>query len=58
LKKRGYTKPGASGTLSLAKFIKRPFKAGVKLTVVVSNPAWLTTTKVLTIRKRKAPTLR
>jgi hypothetical protein len=57
LKKPGFTKAGAAGTLSLAKFIKRPFKAGVRLTVVIANPAWLTTTKVLTIRSRKAPTL-
>ena len=29
----------------------------MRLTVVIANPAWLSTTKVLTIRNRKAPTL-
>jgi hypothetical protein len=53
--KKAYTKRKLSGTVSLAQFTKKPFKAGVKLKFVLSNPAWLTTTKTLTFRARKAP---
>ena len=53
--KKAYTKRKLSGTVSLARFTKKPFKAGVKLKFVFSNPAWLTTTKTLTFRARKAP---
>lgn len=53
--KKPFTKRKLSGTVSLAQFTKKPFKAGVKLKFVVSNPDWRTTTKTLTFRARKAP---
>ena len=56
--KKPYTKRKASGTVSFAQFTKRPFKAGVTLTFVITNPGWLTTTKRLTFRARKAPVLK
>ncbi len=56
--KKPYTTRKASGTVSFARFTKRPFKAGVTLAFAITNPAWLTTTKRLTFRARKAPVLR
>ena len=45
----------AFGTLTLARFIKSPLKAGTVLTVTVSKPGAINAVKVLTVRAGKAP---
>ncbi|WP_028065844.1 MopE-related protein [Solirubrobacter soli] len=55
LKGKGFTKPNAFGTVSLAKFIKKPLKAGSVVTVTVSKPGAINAVKVLTVRAAKKP---
>jgi hypothetical protein len=58
LKGKGFTKKNAFGALSLKKFIKKPFKVGVRITVVVSKPNAINAVKILTIRKAKSPSIK
>ena len=55
LKGKGFTKANAFGTVTLAKFIKKPLRAGNKITVVVSKPNAIAAVKVLTVRASKKP---
>lgn len=55
---KSLTKRNASGTVSLAKLVKRRLKAGTKITVVVSQAGKVTATKTLTIRKSKRPSVK
>ena len=55
LKGKGFTKANAFGTVTLAKFIKKPLRAGIKITVVVSKPNAIAAVKVLTVRASKKP---
>jgi hypothetical protein len=55
LKGKGFTKTNAFGTVTLAKFIKKPLKAGDVITVVVSKPNAISAVKVLTVRASKKP---
>jgi hypothetical protein len=52
---KSFTKRGAKGSVSLARFVKRPLKAGTTLTVVVSKPGAIASVKTLKIRSRKPP---
>jgi hypothetical protein len=55
LKGKGFTKTNAFGTVTLAKFIKKPLKTGTALTVVVSKPGAINAVKILTVRAAKKP---
>ena len=55
LKGKGFTKKNAFGTVTLAKFIKKSFKAGDKITITVSKPDAIAAVKVLTVRASKKP---
>jgi hypothetical protein len=55
LKGRGFVKKNAFGTVTLAKFIKKPLRAGDAITVVVSKPDAINAVKVLTVRASKKP---
>ena len=55
LKGKGFTKRNAFGTVTLAKFIKKPLKIGAVVTVVVSKPDAISAVKVLTVRASKKP---
>jgi len=55
LKGKGFTKTKAFGTVTLAKFIKKPLKAGDKITVTVTKPNAVGAVKVLTVRAGKKP---
>lgn len=55
LKGKGFTKTKAFGTVTLAKFIKKPLRAGDKITVTVSKPNAIAAVKVLTVRASKKP---
>jgi hypothetical protein len=55
LKGKGFTKANAFGTVTLAKFIKKPLRAGVRITVAVSKPNAIAAVKVLTVRASKKP---
>ncbi|MDA0181474.1 hypothetical protein OJ997_14310 [Solirubrobacter phytolaccae] len=55
LKGKGFTKTKAFGTVTLAKFIKKPLRAGDKITVTVSKPNAIAAVKVLTVRAGKKP---
>ena len=55
LKGKGFTKKNAFGTVTLAKFIKKSFKAGDKATITVSKPDAIAAVKVLTVRASKKP---
>ena len=55
LKGKGFTKKNAFGTVTLAKFIKKPLKAKDVITVVVSKPNAISAIKILTIRAAKKP---
>jgi hypothetical protein len=57
LKGKGYTKRDAFGTVSLSKFIKKPLRAGDKVTVTVSKPNAISAVKVLTVRSAKKPVI-
>jgi hypothetical protein len=57
LKRKGFTKRNAFGTVSLARFIKKPLRAGVKITVTVSKPNAINAVKVLTVRPAKKPSI-
>ena len=55
LKGKGFTKTNAFGTVTLAKFIKKPLKAGDVITVSVSKPDAINAVKILTVRASKKP---
>lgn len=55
LKKRGFTKKNAFGTVTLARFIKKPLRAGVVLTVVVSKPDAISAVKLVKVRPSRKP---
>jgi hypothetical protein len=55
LKGKGYKKANAFGTVTLAKFIKKPLKTGTVITVVVSKPGAINAVKILTVRPAKKP---
>ncbi|HWK27770.1 MAG TPA: hypothetical protein VNS09_14480, partial [Solirubrobacter sp.] len=57
LKRKGYTKKNAFGSVNLKTFIKKPLKVGVTITVVVSKPNAISAVKILKVRKSKAPTI-
>ena len=50
LKGKGFTKKNAFGTVTLAKFIKKPLKVGDAITVVVSKPDAINAVKILKVR--------
>ncbi|HWK28034.1 MAG TPA: putative metal-binding motif-containing protein [Solirubrobacter sp.] len=52
---KGYTKRNAFGTVTLAKFIKKPLRTGTAITVVVSKPNAISAVKILTVRAAKKP---
>ena len=52
---KSFTKRGAKGSVSLARFVKRPLKVGTTLTVVVSKPGAISSVKTLKIRSGKPP---
>ena len=58
LKGKGFTKKNAFGTVTLAKFIKKAFKAGDVVTVTVSKPDAISAVKVLSVRAAKKPLIR
>ena len=47
----------SAGKLSLASLVKKPLKAGTKITVTVSKPGFSSAVKVLKILRRKAPSV-
>ncbi len=53
-----YKKRRVSGTLSLARLVRRGLKPGVRLSIVVSKPGWKSVTKTVRIRRGKAPSIR
>jgi hypothetical protein len=53
--KHAYVKRHVHGTISLARFITHRFRAGVRLTLRISNPEWRTTVKTLRFRAGRAP---
>ena len=55
LGKKKMTKRNAHGSVALKDLIRKPLKAGTKLTVTVSKAGMVTVVKTLTIRARKAP---
>jgi hypothetical protein len=55
LKGKGFTKNDAFGTVTLAKFIKKPLKSGDVITVLVSKPDAINAVKILTVRAAKKP---
>ena len=55
LKRKGFTKKNAFGTVTLAKFIKKPLKVGNVITVVVSKPDAINAVKILRVRAAKKP---
>jgi hypothetical protein len=55
LKGKGFTKTNAFGTVTLAKFIKKPLKAADVITVLVSKPGAINAVKILTVRAAKKP---
>ena len=55
LKGKGFTKKNAFGTVTLAKFIKKPLKAKDVITVIVSKPNAINAVKILTVRASKKP---
>jgi hypothetical protein len=54
---KSWTKRNASGSVSLARFVKKPLKVGTVLTVFVSKPGAITGVKVLTVRRLHAPSV-
>jgi hypothetical protein len=58
LKGKGYTKKNAFGAVNLKKFIRKPLKVGVTITVVVSKPNAISAVKILKVRRSKAPRIR
>jgi hypothetical protein len=55
LKGKGFTKKNAFGTVTLAKFIKKPLKAKDVITVIVSKPNAINAVKIMTVRASKKP---
>jgi hypothetical protein len=55
LRGKGFTKKNAFGSVDLRKFIAKPLKVGVTITVVVSKPNAINAVKILKIRKAKSP---
>ncbi len=54
---KSLTKTNAPRTVSLTKFIKRAWKVGTTLTVIVSKPGTIASVKTLKIRAKKVPLL-
>jgi len=57
LKDKGYTTTNAFGAVDLKNFIKKPLRARIRITVVVSKPTAISVVKILTIRKLKPPSI-
>jgi hypothetical protein len=55
LKGKGFTKKNAFGTVTLAKFIKKPLKAKDVITIIVSKPNAINAVKIMTVRASKKP---
>ena len=55
LKGKGFVKKNAFGTVTLAKFIKKPFKVNDAVTIVVSKPNAINAVKIVKIRAAKKP---
>jgi hypothetical protein len=55
LKGKGFTRKNAFGTVTLAKFIKKPFRVNDTITVLVSKPNAINAVKVLKVRAAKQP---
>ena len=55
LKGKGFVKRNAFGAVNLKKFIKKPLRNGIAITVVVSKPNAISAVKILTVRKGKSP---
>ena len=54
---KSLTKANAPRTVSLSKFIRRAWKVGTTLTVIVSKPGTIASVKTLKVRAKKAPLL-
>ena len=54
---KSLTKTNAPRTVSLTKFIKRAWKVGTTLTVIVTKPGTIASVKTLKIRAKKVPLL-
>jgi hypothetical protein len=52
---KSFKKKNAKGSVSLKPYLKKPLKAGLKLTVTVSKPGFVSMIKTITIRPSKAP---
>src|SRR5262249_4848592 len=57
LKGKGFIKKNAFGAVDLKKFIKKPLRVGITITVVVSKPNAINAVKVMKIRKSKVPSI-
>ncbi|HWK27660.1 MAG TPA: putative metal-binding motif-containing protein [Solirubrobacter sp.] len=55
LRGKGYVRRNAFGTVSLARFIRKPLRAGARITVVVSRPDAINAVKVLAVRAGRKP---
>jgi hypothetical protein len=55
LKGKGFTKKNAFGTVSLAKFIKKPLKVNDTITILVSKPNAINAVKIVKVRASKKP---
>jgi Ca2+-binding RTX toxin-like protein len=54
---KAYTKTGAKGTLRLKSFENKKFPAGSRIEVTISNPAYVTQVKIVSIAKGKDPSI-
>ena len=52
---KGFTKKNAFGTVTLAKFIKKPLRVGDAITVTVSKAGAISAIKILKVRASKKP---
>lgn len=52
------TRSNAPSSIRLKPFERRRYKAGTRLVITVTNPAYLTQVKTLTMRKRRGPAAR
>jgi hypothetical protein len=52
---RSFTKRNAKGSVSLKPYVGKALKAGIRLTVTVSKPGFVSMIKTVTIRPSKAP---
>jgi hypothetical protein len=53
-----FTRANATGTLRLRTFERRRFRTGTRIVASVTNPAFLSQVKTLTMRKRRGPATR